>query len=275
MPISVPTYKYEAFSRGGTQRRILLRPARKEEVPRVTQIYNGVIEALYESGLRVEMDHIRARLEKDPLSVLVACFENTPVGLVNVVKLHLKDEYAIPRTHQQLTDNETFASTQPEHGNTWFCYWAAVINAARGYKANIDGMNRSVGQTLAWWVKELAGQHGNVQHMYAYTRPADLRTYVEEKVESAIVFEVDEKNRTLKSSTPNWETLITKEDGVYFSSYSRYIATYQYYLMKDEPDAILNFHQQNGAEILPRSFIPYAQIHDFNSLGLRVLAKYF
>lgn len=218
---------------------------------------------------------ILARLQKDPLSVLVACFEDTPVGLINVVKRRLKDEYAIPRTHQELTDNETLASTQPEEGNTWFCQWVAVIGDARGYKANIGQMNRSIGQALAWWVKELALQHGRVQHMYAYTRPAGLRNYVEQKV-GTLVFEVDEENRTLKTSTLDWQPILTTVDGVYFPSYERYIVTYQEYLEREEdPDPVLNFHRLNGAVILPRSFMPYAQIYDRNGLGLRLLGRYF
>ncbi|MFH1347764.1 MAG: hypothetical protein ABIH22_03645 [Candidatus Margulisiibacteriota bacterium] len=274
-------FRTNVYAHKGPQKRFEIRPARRDESRLVTDIYRGVLTDL-DIGLAVEPEHIESRLAKDPESVHLGLIDGEPASLINVVKRNLPSTKAIPRTHQELTDNETFSSTDPDHGNMWFCPWVAVLKPFRSLKTLVDGAPRSLGQLHVLKVKEEAKRHGSVEHVFAFSRPGNLKKFVEQKLGTSIRYTpLPEQGSARMNLNKEGHFLYTMESGVYLShpeGTGLVISIPHYWDLTDEKgrriDYVFDFHASNGAYLLPELVMPYGHIFDATSLGYRTVLEY-
>lgn len=276
-------FRINVSSRGGTQKRFEIRPAKGHDPRVVADLYNCVLDKFLEAGLAIKPEHIETRLSHDPKSVHLGFIDDSPVSLINVVKLSLKSIEEIPRTHQKLTDNENFSSTDPDNGNMWFCPWVVVSSDFRGYKTVVEEIPRSLGQLHVLTVRKEALRHGHVDRLFAYSRPAGLKKFLESKLEDEIEFRPDpEKENAHMQMTRNAQSLFTNSIGVYQSTSTpkvQYLLTMQDYWNQVDVDGrkkdpVFEFHARNGAHYVPELVMPYGQIYDGSSLAYRTLLEY-
>jgi len=264
-------------SRGGIQRNFTIRPARGADPRTVAGIYNQVLDKTNEAGMAVTPEQIETRLSRDPASVHLGFIDGTPASLINVVKLDLDSLDEIPTSHQALTDNESFASSDPQNGNMWFCPWVAVTEDARGYKAELNGKQRSIGQLHVLTVWSEAVVHGHVDRVFAYSRPAMLKRYLEHKLGKGINPVPVPENRNAIILTDGGFRLHPDREGI--RNKDGYLLTMQKYWDRADckgrkRDPVFNFHFQNGARFRPDLIMPYGQIFDGSALCYRTLLEY-
>lgn len=274
-------FRTNVFTRGGAQRRFEIRPAKGLDPRFVATLYNNVLTPL-DAGLAVKSQHIESRLEHDPESVHLGFIDGEPVSLINVVKRKLDTAADTPRTHQELTDNETFSSTDPDQGNMWYCPWVAVIGPARRLKAPVGETRKSLGQLHILTVKAEAESHGGVDRLFAYSRPGTLKRFVEEKLGDSIRYSPQqERGSALIRLNKGGTFLFIKESGLYHlhpGGIDSVITIPDYWELKDargrKRDYVFNFHAQNGAQLVPELVLPFGHVHDATSLGYRTVLEY-
>lgn len=272
-------FRTDVSTRGGTQQKFEIRTAQGVDPRKLVAIYNARLNE-HDRGLAVELRHIESRLQHDPECVHVGFLAGEPVSLINVAKLQLASTANMPKSHQALTADDTFTNTDPNHGNMWFCPWVVVTDSANGFKAAIAGATRSLGQVHVLAVKEEAQKHGRVEHLFAYSRPGNLRTYLENHLGVAINFTPDPGlDLTRMITTDNRSLLLAERSGILkLPGRERIVDMQAYWGLEKEGgikfDQTFRFHAQNGAMFCPALVMPYGNIYDGNSLSYRTPLEY-
>lgn len=268
--------KLNVSTKGGTLQQLVIRHAQKEQIADVVRIYNGVLDLKYEAGLAVEPRHIESRLKYDPESIFLALLDNNPCGLINVVKRKLNLEKLveeIPKTHQLLTDNDEFISTDPNHGNVWFCPWVAVDEKTRRIKGELDGKPRSIGQILTRTVAHEAVSQRKAEKLFAYSRPGILRKQIESTYSEDFCVEVSNNPPNVIATFSGEIIDLSKKVGPFLCSEKRYLIEFPRYWV-GRVDAVFTFHESNGATFDPQLVLPMGNVFDGNSLGYRTPLEY-
>jgi len=261
------------------RRTLLIRPARREEVPAVVRLYNSVLDPTYERGLEIESAHIKSRLQADPESVLLGFLEGSelPVSLINIITLLLSSLRFLPTSHQELTGDDSWKPNQRK-GNVKACLWVATDKEqGRGWKGEFGGKPRSLGQLQVLAVAIAALQAGTkVDALVAYSRPAELRQYIE-NIESI-------RRQKLKLSFPDDNRMVLgdrielKPDkrGLYHSGphgiEGRLIEMKDYWAAMT--DKVLRCQARNGARFDPDLVYPNGHKGDRNACRFRTGLPY-
>ncbi len=278
--------KIAVQTKGGNGANFYVRPGRGLGNKLIAELYNSVIDQKYESGLMVKPEHIQLRLERDPEAVLVGMIDGHAVAFINTVKLKLKSDQEIPRTHQALTTNETYNDTDPVNGNYEFCPWVGVDPGIReqGYRAG----NLSLGQLMVLAAKTLALEQMIVEKLFAYSRPSRLREELEDfrvrmlwettLKRNPLVFGMEENRLNVRDSFFGYSLT---DEGVYYVDRETCkkvidLADYWNKMGKDQRkiEPVFQFHALLGAIFRPDLVFAHAQIFDWNSLGYRTLLEY-
>ncbi len=285
---SIPSAPAQALFYGsvphktGTSADFCIMPARPEHRAKVAALYNYWIPE-DSAGMRITEKHVDMRLERDPQSVLVGFFApdfENPVSLINVVKLAMDASdrtffQQIPRSHQLLTDNDTFSTTDPK-GNVWFCPWVVMHPDAFGYALKWRGVFRNLARLHVLTVANLAIQSGFATRLFAYSRPIDLKENVERMLNTTLTHNiVNGAQQVFADGKPlfkdnvgiyRWNDDGEREDIVSFLP-----------LLNGEcglSDTGFRLHDRNGGQFRPEMVFFNGQIHDTQSLGIRTCFEY-
>lgn len=258
----------------------------------LARLYNSVIDPRFEAGLMISPCQIKSRLDHDGEALLVGLLDGRPSAFINLVKLKLATAGNLPRTHQELTSNETFSTTRPTDGNYWFCPWVGVEPKvqARGLRAKFDlGFDKrlvSLGQLMVLAVKSRALAGKQAEKLFAYSRPARLREMFEK--ERAEIFKDLYRQYPLVFEIAGGELKIHDEIFRYFVNSEGVfrvdsmigndllIRIADLWREKDgkKLDPVFQFHASLGARFRPDLVFAHGQVNDLNSFGYRTLLEY-
>ena len=265
-------------SRDGGQKRFCIVSARhcKNVTPaQIRDLYNSPIPD-HSRGMRITDKHVEQRLAKDPDSVLLGFFDGEltrPVSMINIAKLrltNLSDGY-VPTTHQELTGDDSFKTTDPVNGNVWFCPWAVSSKNAQGLGLMWGGTWRSIGRLQVLATAALAIQHGGLDRLIAYSRPGDLLSTFLKKAKDHCEI------NSSRSLSIDGKRLIRDKLGILFPVATDEATTAEYLIRIEDlwtSDKTFMFHSGNGAEFRPGLVFPYGQQCDFASLFYRTGLEY-
>src|SRR3989338_2921258 len=260
-----------------------VKPGRGLSPNRIANLYNSAIDRHFEAGLAIQPGQIESRLSYDAEAVLVGYLDDEPAAFVNLVKLRLDADTAIPRTHQQLTDNETFAGTRSTDGNYWFCPWVGTEPKVRGlgWRAEID-LGRgprlaSLGQLMVLAVKTRALEDNYAKKLFVYSRPSRLRAELERITQQPFTFNISNGRLEVKDPVRKY---FMNESGIYPAGQPaddlllRIADHWAKIENKRRVEPVYQFHGGLGAQFRPDLVFPHGQVHDWNALGYRTLLEY-
>jgi hypothetical protein len=147
-------------------------------------------------------------------------------------------------------------------------------------RAAIDQVPRSLGQLHALTVKMEALRHGKVDHLFAYSRPGALRSFVQKEWSSSISFNfVLEDGRVQMRLADEGLAIAADRVGLRFEgTVDHFLTILDYWNMTDakgrKVDPVFNFHAVNGAQFRPDLVMPFGQVFDQNSLFYRTPLEY-
>jgi hypothetical protein len=265
----------------GTNADFCIMPARFEHRKKIAELYNNQIPKA-SAGMKITEDHIAMRLERDPHSVLTGFFApdfENPISLINVVKLvmDISEEgfwERIPKSHQLLTGNDTFSTTDPK-GNVWFCPWVVMHPKVLGYALKWRGVFRNLARLHVLTVAHLAIQSGFAARLFAYSRPIDLKETVEKILDIVLTHNIVNGAQQVFAGA---ERLGKDKKGVYRTREQEreYIVEFLQILHGEHglKDTGFNLHDHNGGQFRPDMVFPDGQIYDTESLGVRTGFEY-
>ncbi|MFH1830688.1 MAG: hypothetical protein ABH871_07935 [Pseudomonadota bacterium] len=257
-------------------------PARPLHHTKITALYNRWIPEA-SAGMRITEDHVAMRLERDPHSVLVGFFApdfENPVSLINVVKLAMDTSTHafsrhIPKSHQELTGNDTFSTTDPK-GNVWFCPWVVMHDRAFGYALKWRDVFRNAARLHVLTVANLAIQSGFATRVFAYSRPIDLKRTVEKMLGTKLTHNVIDGVQQIFA---NGKRLGKDTKGIYRrhdNGKKEYIVKLSSLLREEGglKDTGFRLHKCNGGQFLPDMVFPDGHVYDTQSLGFGTCFEY-
>lgn len=274
--LKCPVTRVNSILRETEARNYYVRPALRHEVPHIVWLYNAVLDLAHERGLMIHPRQIEARLDRDPASVLLGFFEGEealgPVSLINILKLWLYGLGAIPPTHAELTGEDLWTTSTPQHFNTLICPWIAThIDRGRGWTGEYLGRQRSIGQLQVMAVGAAAELAGNmVDGIVAYSRPGGLRSYLEKEWKGKFAFPAPGR-----LEFPGYPALDVDASGLLYSAEQiRLLELLKYWdtlnpVTQRRIDLVYRMHGENGARFETKLRFPRGQIHDQNSLYFR------